>query len=680
MSDVFVRRVLDAGGSGTLATQLNGPAAWALKGGSNAALVRSSVGDVHVLSAGDLGLTVQAGTGFVGVHQTAPSVALDVSGGVRAASYVDASGVALITSAMVRWTDGTVAFGDDAGGALSFGGGGSLTCRYFWMGTMVNAEVRMVLGTGASLGTNARAWTWTLPVQAATSSQDAAVGLAVLKSASAGTYTATVMSLPAGSLSNGLNGSVKVVLPGYGYGATVDAPFAWGAGDSLSMTLSYEASAFVAPSYATPVAFLQSGTSSNTLGLGLSPASTLPAGSLVVGGNVGVGMSSPAYAVDVSGGIRVTGTFTASNVNVLGGLAIMGGIETVNVYETHSSNVVINNMGTGPALVVTQAEGGLLGAQSVASFSAGINMALLIDNAGRVMVGKSASAANVALDVSGHAAVSGQVTCSNMMAGNVGIGKSSTSNYALDVSGSMNISGAATVASIAAVTHTGTNMELTGTTQTSNLVVTGMSTFTSNVGVGKAPIAGGAVFDVSGNINASGLIGCISNSVTTTSSTIAASATAVKAANDLAALALPKSGGAVTGSLAVNKPSVTGTYALDVSGSVAVSGDIFCNNNKYLKATNGYAALPGGILIQWGFNNCTSTSTTVNFPISFSSAPYSITATVSDPGYGSGTATSVVGIQNWGAPTSTLFYIGFKPMSGSSFAATNVNWMAIGPV
>ena len=338
-------------------------------------------------------------------------------------------------------------------------------------------------------------------------------------------------------------------------------------------------------------------------------------------------------ALQRSGGV-VTGMLSCSNLSVL------GSIETVNAFVTMSSNVVITNSGTGTALTVSQT-----GSQPVAQFSASGSTALFISSTA-----------------------------------NVGIGKAAPINFQLDVSGNVNISGAAIVASIAAVTHTGTNMELTGTTQTSNLIVTGMSTFTSNVGVGKAPIAGGAVFDVSGNINASGLIGCISNSVTTTSSTIAASATAVKAANDLAALALPKSGGAVTGSLAVNKPSVTGTYALDVSGSVAVSGDIFCNNNKYLKATNGYAALPGGILIQWGFNNCTSTSTTVNFPISFSSAPYSITATVSDPGYGSGTATSVVGIQNWGAPTSTLFYIGFKPMSGSSFAATNVNWMAIGPV
>lgn len=103
-----------------------------------------------------------------------------------------------------------------------------------------------------------------------------------------------------------------------------------------------------------------------------------------------------------------------------------------------------------------------------------------------------------------------------------------------------------------------------------------VSATTGNVGICKT--AGTGALDVSGNVNASGLTGCITNSVSTSSSTVAASATAVKAANDLATLALPKSGGAVTGTLAVNKTSVTGTYALDVSGGVAVSGTITTGN------------------------------------------------------------------------------------------------------
>lgn len=122
-------------------------------------------------------------------------------------------------------------------------------------------------------------------------------------------------------------------------------------------------------------------------------------------GNVGIGgVAAPGAALDVSGGVRVTGLFTACNVNVLGALAVMGGIETVTAYETHSSNVIITNYGTGPALVVSQTEGGLLGAQPVAAFYAGGvggAPALLIDSSGNVGVGKGGVTPGCAVDVSG---------------------------------------------------------------------------------------------------------------------------------------------------------------------------------------------------------------------------------------------------------------------------------------
>ena len=165
-------------------------------------------------------------------------------------------------------------------------------------------------------------------------------------------------------------------------------------------------------------------------------------------------------ALQRSGGV-VTGMLSCSNLSVL------GSIETVNAFVTMSSNVVITNSGTGTALIVSQS-----GAQPVAQFSASGSTALFISSTA-----------------------------------NVGIGKVAPINFQLDVSGNVNISGAATVASIAAVTHTGTNMALTGTAQTSNLVVSGTSTLTSNVGVGKAPVAGGSyALDVSGSVNVSGTV------------------------------------------------------------------------------------------------------------------------------------------------------------------------------
>ena len=56
----------------------------------------------------------------------------------------------------------------------------------------------------------------------------------------------------------------------------------------------------------------------------------------------------------VTGDLSVVGHMYASNLSVL------GSYETVRAYETHSSNVVIESLGTGPALRVTQTEGGYL--------------------------------------------------------------------------------------------------------------------------------------------------------------------------------------------------------------------------------------------------------------------------------------------------------------------------------
>ena len=222
----------------------------------------------------------------------------------------------------------------------------------------------------------------------------------------------------------------------------------------------------------------------------LSQAGGAISGGLSVYGNVGVGRSATANAVDVCGNVSASGVVSAASAVfatvVTSNLSVIGNIETVNAYVSHSSNVVITNLGTGPALVVTQTEGG--SQQPVAKFVAGSNVGLFVDYQGNVALGKSVAGA--ALDVSGALIVGG----------NVGVGKAPTTQ--LDVSGSANLSG-----SIAAVTHTGTNMTLTGTAQTSNLTVTGTCTHSGNVGVGKGPAGVGSyALDVSGSVNASGII------------------------------------------------------------------------------------------------------------------------------------------------------------------------------
>ena len=65
-------------------------------------------------------------------------------------------------------------------------------------------------------------------------------------------------------------------------------------------------------------------------------------------------LTSAGASGTITGGLTVIGQLNASNVSVL------GSYETVRAYETHTSNIVIENEGTGPALKVIDAnrEGG----------------------------------------------------------------------------------------------------------------------------------------------------------------------------------------------------------------------------------------------------------------------------------------------------------------------------------
>ena len=150
----------------------------------------------------------------------------------------------------------------------------------------------------------------------------------------------------------------------------------------------------------------------------------------------------------VSGPLAVSGMLYASNISVL------GSFETVRAYETHSSNVVIDSLGTGPALRVTQTEGGALGAQPCAEFYNGGDPALVIGWDGSVAINKPT--AGFELDVSGVVHASGgfvgngsgltglasasawNTSLTNVYIGagsNVGIGTTPATGYALDVSG-----------------------------------------------------------------------------------------------------------------------------------------------------------------------------------------------------------------------------------------------------
>ena len=213
----------------------------------------------------------------------------------------------------------------------------------------------------------------------------------------------------------------------------------------------------------------------------------------------------------VSGALTVVGKLTASNLSVLGTTT------TVQAYTTVSSNLVVSSLGTGPALSVTQTES--FGAQPVAQFYNGTDPALVIDPSGNLAVNKTTALYEV--DVSGTVnatAFRGNgANLTGLPAGSdwasaganttlavgkfVGVGVTPTT-YQLDGSGT-----------VRATAFSGNGAALTGVTAAGGWTVSGSSYYlpTGNpVGVGLVP-SGGFVMDVSGNSRVSGATTYTSN-------------------------------------------------------------------------------------------------------------------------------------------------------------------------
>ena len=260
----------------------------------------------------------------------------------------------------------------------------------------------------------------------------------------------------------------------------------------------------------------------------LNSASTTTAASAAALSNVYASMANALTSAGgtITGGLTVIGQLNASNVSVL------GSYEVVRAFETHSSNVVIDNAGTGPALRVTQAEGGPLGAQPVAEFYNGTGTAaLMIDNAGNVAVNKPT--AGFELDVSGTINAVGLCGCitdshvttnstwaasatavkdayalanaavpssGGFVSGTLAVGQTSVySGITCDVSGIVRAS-AFQLASGAAIGGGGGYWDISGTGIWAHAG--------SNVGVGRSP-TGSYALDVSGNANVSGNTKCV---------------------------------------------------------------------------------------------------------------------------------------------------------------------------
>lgn len=193
--------------------------------------------------------------------------------------------------------------------------------------------------------------------------------------------------------------------------------------------------------------------SSNTLDISGSGAfgsyagtNTAPANSIIVSGNIGVGTVAPQQQLHVAGNTLIGGNLTASN------LYILGGITTINAFDFESSNLFVNNAGTGPAFQVTQQQN-IVGAQPVANFLAGTTQALYISSSGNVAIGTTASIRT--LNVQGDINFTGSLyqnnntfttwgSCNGSLytigSSNVGIGMTNPA-YSLDVIGTIRASG-----------------------------------------------------------------------------------------------------------------------------------------------------------------------------------------------------------------------------------------------
>lgn len=128
---------------------------------------------------------------------------------------------------------------------------------------------------------------------------------------------------------------------------------------------------------------------------------------------------------------------------------------------------------------------------------------------------------------------------------------------------------------------------------------------------------------------------------------------------------------------AVTPAYAPGTGALYAAGIMAKPGsyptwvtngmNLILATNDASNTGNGYAPLPGGLMIQWG----NSGGSPVTFPIAFTSAPYSINVTIVGSGT-TGTITTNVAVTS-SSTTGFNFSVNVNNVSSPRYF-----WMAIG--
>lgn len=138
--------------------------------------------------------------------------------------------------------------------------------------------------------------------------------------------------------------------------------------------------------------------------------------------------------------------------------------------------------------------------------------------------------------------------------------------------------------------------------------------------------------------------------------------TAVTVANTLSVTGQTTLNTVATGASFAGNTTLANVVATTVTTTNAVISSNSLTFGTSSIATSGYSRLPNGLLLQWGTTASIATAgTTVNFPVAFAAAPYSVVLT----------AISAAATMRVNATTTTSF-------TANASAASTAYYMAIG--
>ncbi len=355
---------------------------------------------------------------------------------------------------------------------------------------------------------------------------------------------------------------------GIGYGCVVDASNTIVLGRSTETTRCWAmdvrgTATFTGGITATGTQTITFGTNAPTMNGNNLATNTIPWAAMVGGGvnytgNVAINKTSvtAGYALDVSGN-----TLVAGNITITNGLTASAA-QTI-TFGTNAPTMNGNNIAINTIPLTSLATG--------------------IMTTGSVAINKSSATANYQLDVSGNVLTSGNIVSNGgfiqiinkplFVTGNGGahffkFADSTTGIDGVEVSG---------FAGGALTSGTTTNPSFT----TKGNVI--LQWTTAGVAINKQTVTAGFSLDVSGALRATNGLTVVAGTVSFPAASISASAISGLPSATIAGINS-------TGNVAINKSSAAANKQLDVSGNVAVSGNLFVSNTGILSGDGGFGA------------------------------------------------------------------------------------------